>query len=217
VRARRFTRTPKPAALDRVFVKGSRWTAQFTDYLGAHGLGASAWGYAAGGTPDPRALPWSGLDQVTFRFTRDVEVTRDDLTVRGVLVPEYRVKDFGYDPTARAATWTLERPVGADRLMLTLDGSVVSGPGEDAADYVFPLNVLPGDAYRDGSVNAIDLAYVRLRQLTSTDRYHSSASGITYQSRADVTGDGRINALDLAAVKQHLNQSLPAAATALLR
>jgi hypothetical protein len=209
-------RTPKPAALDRVFVKSTRWTTQFTDYLGAHGFGASPWGYAAGGTPDPAALPWLALDQVTFRFTRDVEVTREDLTVRGASVPEYRVNDFDYDPAARAATWTLERPVGADRLMLTLDGSVLSGPGEDAADYVFPLNVLPGDAYRDGSVNAVDLAQMRRRQSTSTDHYHGSPLGITYQIFVDVTGDGRINALDLAAVKRNLNRSLPSA-TALLR
>lgn len=220
IHARRFARARKPAALDRVFVKGTGWTRQFTDYLGDYGFGASAWGYAAGGTPDPLALPWTALNQVTIRFTRDVEVARDDLKIRGVSVPEYQVDDFDYDPVARAATWTLERPIGADRLTLTLNGAALSGPAEDAADYVFPLNVLPGDAFRDGAVNAADLAYVWRRNSTSTGHFYGSTLGFTYQIFADVTGDGRINELDLGAAKRNLNRKLPGAAgaaTSLLR
>ena len=220
IHARRFARVAKPVALDRVFVKGTGWTRQFTDHLGAYGFGTSAWGYAAGGTPDPLAVPWTALNQVTIRFTRDVDVKRGDLKIRGVSVPEYQVDHFDYDPVARAATWTLERPIGADRLTFTLDGSALSAPGEDAADYVFPLNVVPGDENRDGAVNAVDLAQVWRRNTTSTDHYYGSTPGFTYQIFADVTGDGRINALDLGAAKRNLNRKLPGpagAATLLLR
>jgi hypothetical protein len=67
------------------------------------------------------ALPWTALDKVTFRFTQDVEMRREE-GPRGV-GPGVPVNDINSEPVARAATWTLERPVGADRLTLTLDGA----------------------------------------------------------------------------------------------
>ena len=60
------------------------------------------------------------------------------------------------------------------------------------------LNVLGGDATRDGSVNALDLGAAK--------RSLNAVVGATsrYDVFADVTGDGRNNALDLGAIKQAL-------------
>lgn len=207
--ARRYARVEKPAAIDRVFVKGTDWTGQFNNYLGEHGFGTPAYGYAAGGTPDPQALPWTNLDEITIRFTRDVGVERNDLTVRGITRPTYDFEDFDYDPATHAATWTLDRPIGADRLTLTLNSAVVLPGDVDATDWAFPLNVLPGDAYRDEAVNAVDLGRARLRQLTSTGNYYTSQPGITYKVFFDLNGDGRVNAIDMGLARSKQLTFLP--------
>jgi hypothetical protein len=70
----------------------------------------------------PAVLPWIGLNQITIRFGADVAVSAGDLSVRGVRVADYPHDParFRYDAAARTATWTLTRPVVADRMILEL-------------------------------------------------------------------------------------------------
>jgi hypothetical protein len=146
-------------------------------------------------------MGWSNLNQVSIAFSRDVSVEADDLRVTGVNRPLYGTSGFEYDAAKHVATWTFDRKLPADRYTFTLDA--------DGVHDAFRLNVVPGDADRNGKTNALDLGAVRARL----------GGGIgLYVRTMDLNGDRKINALDLGAVKAGLNNSLPAAtaATALL-
>jgi hypothetical protein len=82
-----------------------------------------------------------------------------------------------------------------------------SGDGAAGGDFRFRINVVAGDATRNGRADALDLAAVKQRLNTRQPRPGAPASN--YDPFVDVTADGRINALDLAAVKQHLNTAIP--------
>lgn len=81
--------------------------------------------------------------------------------------------------------------------------SFPSGDDSPGGDFDFRLNVLGGDATGDGTVNALDLSFIkqRLNRIATNPGQGSAA----YSVFADLTSDGQINALDLAAVKQRLN------------
>jgi hypothetical protein len=158
------------------------------------------------------------------------------LRVTGTAVPVYGVSDFSYDPQTATAVWTLDRPVGADRLGLHLDAgpdgvrgsdnglaldgewsdgasAFPSGDGTPGGDFAFRINVLPGDATRDGVVNALDLAQIKRRLFRRPG--DGVVGAAAYSPFADVTGDRVINALDLGAIKLRLNAALPAAPPAI--
>jgi hypothetical protein len=193
--------------VDRVYVRGTDWSADFLSSLEHSGVGSSRFGYAAGGTPDPLPLPWGNLNEVSIAFNDDVAVGRADLHVAGVAHPSYPVAGFDYDPARRVATWRFDGRLPADRLSVTLDT-----PG---LHHAFGLNVVPGDANRDGRTNALDVATVRLH--LGTRAHMPGDQGATdFVRTVDLNGDGRIDALDIAAAKRDLSSSLPVA-TALLR
>jgi hypothetical protein len=222
---------PLPAAA-QVYVNGPGWGADFRNYLQARGLGAAPFGFAVGaGSAQLAAIPWvSGVNQVSIKFAAAVTVDQSDLVVRGVTVPTYATTAFAYDPVARTATWTLAQTVFNDKLLLDLDGDAPNGVKDAAGDYLdgewlqgadsFPsgngvsggdfeyrINVLTADSNRDGAVNALDLAYVKLR-INRTASSPGEGAG-AYSVFADVNTDGRINALDLGIVKGRLNRRLP--------
>jgi hypothetical protein len=80
-----------------------------------------------------------------------------------------------------------------------------SGDGTPGGDFLLGVDVLAGDATRDGAVNALDMSDVK-RRLNSAA---TTPPPSLYSVFADVNGDGRINALDLGAVRQRLNRRLP--------
>jgi hypothetical protein len=183
---------------------------------------------------------WVSFSGVLMYIDGTRTIQAEDLTVHGVDVPRYSFSTtgtapaFNYDPVAHAATWTLSQSVPADRLTLELDADAEtggvhdslgtyldgdwvngadeypSGDGVEGGDFLFQINVLPGDATRDGAVNALDLADVKRRMNTRATDEVSTAPG-AYSPFADLNADGRINALDLSAVRQRLNTRLPAA------
>ena len=175
-------------------------------------------------------LPWLGVNQVSIQFDEDVNVQQDDLTITGVNRTTYATTAFSYDAATFTATWTLDQPVQNDVLSLRLEGSSETGvtdlagnplqgncedidvpanplpeEGNPGRDYCELVPILPGDANRDGRVNALDLAFVRRRLNTRATGTNSER----YDVFADVNADGAINALDLALVRQRLNSSLP--------
>ena len=221
--------------VNRVFVRGRDWAPALLNHIADRALGDRDFGYQIGeGAAQLDELPWTNVNQIAIRFDNVTQVGRADLRVLGVNVAAREITGFRYDGRTRTAQWTLRNPVSADRLTLALNttrvnraGSLLDGEWADGSDaypsgngspggaFNFRLNVLPGDATRDGRVNALDVAEVKRRL---GRRPNDGASG--YSIFADVTADGVINALDLGAIKQRLGRNLPvgsaAAATSVL-
>ena len=206
-----------PPFVAAVYVSGSRWTQTFKDYLASRDWGSPLYGYY----PDEgEALSWVNVDQITMLFSRgDMIVDAADLTVRGVTVRNYVVASVEVEPRPyTVVTWTLERPLANDRIVIELNGDAPDGVREGPAgrfldgdldsiaggDFRRHLSCLPANASPDGSVNALDLAAVK------QDLGHSAGEQF-YTDRSDVDASGRINALDLAAVRQRLNNRFPPA------
>ena len=139
---------------------------------------------------------------------------------------------FHYDPASRVATWRLAQAIGNDRVALELDadpGGVTapgggprldgdwandgtdtypSGDDEPGGDFVFRLNVHPGDVNgTGGSVNSVDVVAVRNRQFTSTSNPGTAPD--TYDVFHDVNGSGNINSVDVVAARNRVFTSLP--------
>jgi parallel beta-helix repeat protein len=219
----------------QVFLKSSKWTAQFLEHLRDAGLGSATYGYAV---PNDfltnrddylhPTLPWTNLDTASVAFTEPVTADREDLLLGGPNVPGHHREAFRYDAPVRVGTWTLTPPIVKDRERLRVDastskpvtgadgrrldgelrGGYPSGDGVPGTDFVLPLNFLPGDADRAGErVTAADLAFVRAR--AGRVAGDTAAGGLPYSARADVNGDGRINVLDVNAVRARLGDGLP--------
>jgi len=210
-----------PAVL-AVEVGSTSWSGSFTNYLDAHGLGHVGYRVPDGST-QLKDLPWSDINQVTVRFSKDVKLQSSDLHVAGVNVNEYPVHDVTYDPSSFTATWTLSQPVNNDKLLIHVrsrvtdtDGNVLDGEWADGADRYpsgngtadgvlqFRVNVLPGDTDQSGgAVNAADVAQVRTRAREALDR--------SYTPFRDVDGSCSVDAGDVAIVRSRLRTQLPGA------
>jgi hypothetical protein len=222
-------RMPAPR-VTAVYLSGPTWTQAYRNFLQAANLGDSVYGYRmnpAGG----RDVSMMDPDRISVRFDHPVSADALDLTAASsVTTTTYPVSGYSYDPATKTATWTLARPVLAERLVITLnaaaggvtntDGTPLdgewpagaaprypSGNGTPGGNFQIGVNVLGGDSNGDGSVNALDVADVKARLNRSTT---SPGTGNTaYSLFADVAPDTRINALDVAAVKQRLGRRLP--------
>lgn len=221
-----------------VLAAGADWSPAFRTRAGSNlGFRAST------GPAQLDTLPWTNVNEITLTFNSEVRVDRDDLTVTGVAGGDYGFVDFRR--SGIAATWTLDRPIGADRVELLLDADVAtggvvgmndggvpldgewfdgsttgtSGNGIPGGDFVFRFNVLPGDVNRDGRVLADDFSAVKRKFFTSTTNPGSGEGA--YSIFHDVNGSGSILADDFSAVKSRFFSRLPdvapAAATELLR
>jgi hypothetical protein len=167
-------------------------------------------------------------------FDKDVTAHAADLAVRGSAGATYSVSGYAYDPATHTGTWTLAQALApgtarGDRVALALSAAGVtagglaldgefatgaampSGNGTPGGDFVFNVNVLPGDADRSGRVSALDLSFVKQR-LNTIPVSRPVPGG--YSVFGDFDAGGRISALDLSAVKQRLNTQLPPASPA---
>jgi hypothetical protein len=215
-----------------VYVGALAWTSAFCLHLQDLGIGGIGLGYLVPDGPAQLAtLPWAGMNSISIRFSEPVVVRRDDLVVRGTVgdalaAPgSYAIDSFSYLASTRTATWDLTGTIPADRLLLTLDASAAtgvtdaagnaldgewadgadtypSGDGTPGGDLLFRLNVLPGDANRDGRADALDLARVRRRYATTT-------TSPLYSIFADLDGSGRISATDLLLARLNQRRRLP--------
>ncbi|MCH8921847.1 MAG: lamin tail domain-containing protein, partial [Planctomycetes bacterium] len=205
-----------PPTVEGVFVSGSDWSPAVFDRLGASGFSIPA------GADQLQTLAWTGVDRISIRFSEHVEVTSADLQVAGVNLHEYRTVDFQYDRPALTATWTLERPARADKLLVELSADVRDASGlpldgnwanaisnfpsgngaiDDDEAFQFRFNVVPGDVTGDGRVDRADLVDLI---------HHLGDSSTTPDSlRRDLTGDGRVDVLDLRAALLRQGAVLP--------
>jgi len=198
-----------PPAVAQVLAWGSAWSPAFLEFLQSSDLGAG--GYAIPLVPgQPLVLPWSNVNRLSIRFSEDVVVGAGDFFLYGNGQAPLAAADFSYDPQTFTATWTLATPPTADRYRVSLPGTVRDRVGNVLGDgFTVAFNALPGDATRDGRVNALDLVQVR-RKLTRT--VADPGSGVTrYTPFDDINGDGRISVLDIGALRRRLYTQLPTA------
>jgi hypothetical protein len=223
-----------PAAVTGVYVGSTSWSAAFLQHLAATGAGSEQFGFLVGeGAAQLDELPWTNLNQLGIRFSRDVVALAPAISVHGVTVADYPVR-VTYDVARSTAILTFDRPLPADRLTLRLAGTgsatgpdVVrdrlgrpidgewgnaadaypSGDGTPGGDFVFSFNVLPGDVNRDGLVDARDVTDVRSRL---SSRAAQGGTAGPYAALDDVNGTGSIDVLDYAQVRARQQTKLPA-------
>jgi hypothetical protein len=201
--------TPEQAApqVIDVFIGGTDWDPSFVDHLEAEAMASIA--------TDPWTIfPFAGTDQIKIRFSEDVLVGQNDLTITSRNGASYGVRDFIYDADTSTAVWTLSEPIGADTVSLRLrgtkgsvsdiSGSPLDGDGNGTAGGTFAAQyaMLPGDVDRDGRVDGADLALARLH-------VESTLGGPDYSLAYDLDGNGRIDASDLAAIEQRSGTTVP--------
>ena len=168
-----------------------------------------------------QTLPWVNVNEIRIGFSETVTVRQDDLIVRGE-GGEYAVASFTNEGVV--AVWRLRDNLPPGRLTLELKSGGVtdlvgrpldgewsgpadtwpSGDGAPDGDFVFQMNVRPGDADRSGAVNVLDQAHVRLR-------YGAQTTSAGYSFFADFDGNGRINATDLVIARTRSWRPLPMA------
>lgn len=206
----------------QVLLRNSSWSSEFRSSLDAQG-----WGYPLrGGASQLADLPWLGLDQIAVRFSEDVLVQQDDLILAGVNKPNYSFSGFSYDAATFTAVWTLSEPLSADKLLLQLaaggpdpirnaagsrlDGDWIhsssvfpSGNGISGGDFLFRLNVLPGNVDQTDSTGVFDTIKTRNKQFTQI-------GDPNYSPFYDVNGSGGINIQDTILVRNHQFTTLPA-------
>jgi len=209
-----------------VSVASTNWSSSFYDYLETASLGSEGYSIPVGSSAQTQSLPWENIDQIKVSFSEDVNVDEADLSLSGVNNISYQFDSFFYDAFNYVATWTLENPLVADRLMLDLDAdgldpvtdlsgnildgewvdNVTNGPsgnGSAGGDFEFSFNVVPGDVDQNQYVTYYDYIFTRAREGQDT-------SGPNYSAFYDIDGSGLIDATDWMNVLGHLASTLPA-------
>ncbi|HZN68693.1 MAG TPA: dockerin type I domain-containing protein, partial [Tepidisphaeraceae bacterium] len=190
-----------------VHVGGTAWTPEFLAELAEENLGGPR-GFRIDGAGGQDELPWSNINQVSITFDQDVTVDQGDLTVRGVRVPTYAVTAFTYDAPSRTATWTLDRPLAnfsttnrqaADEVTIQL--------ATDVADYEQTIDVVPGDANRNGNVSPTDFGTVRSGIGRNTVDEGTSPNHYTVYK--DVNANGNISPTDIGVVRGNTGAAAP--------
>jgi hypothetical protein len=221
-----------PPAVTDVFVSGSAWTQGYRDFIQSTGEGDATYGYRLTDLLHADELPWINLNRISLRFGEDVDLAAGAVKVYGVNVAQY-AGGFTYDAATFTATWTLTTGVfGTDKLMLAVDGSLItddlaqpldgewtnlaettpvtsggadtfpSGDGMAGGDFLFRMNVLPGDVNRDGEIVGNDVTSVRSNQ-------GFVPGGAGYTIFRDLNGDTQIVGNDVTAVRSRQGIQLP--------
>jgi hypothetical protein len=214
-----------PPTVTDVAVASTDWEPAFFSYLNPSGTGIDGYSIPVGSSAQSNSLPWVNIDQIKIQFSEDVLVDATDLALSGTSTATYVVEHFHYDPGTYIATWTLDSPLEADRLLIDLDAdglgaitdldaneldgewtnessSFPSGNSTAGGDFEFRLNVLPGDAVVSSGVNYWDYANVYSKDGTS-----STDGG--YIAQYDLDGSGLIENADVQEVLDHLWDTLP--------
>ena len=140
-----------PPRVNQVYLSSSEWTPAFKQYLEDHGFGDDQYGFAIPDRDQLNELPWVNLNQVSIRFSEQVQVDPNDLQIRGVNVPNYTTNaaSFTYNAATRTATWTLiaGQRFNNDRILLDLDGDAPNGVKDTDG------NLLDGEWQNPGGPN----------------------------------------------------------------
>jgi hypothetical protein len=129
-----------PPRVNQVYVSSSQWSPDFKSYLEEKGYGDDVYGFAIPDRDQLNELPWINLNQVSVRFSEQVQVDAGDLQIRGVNVPNYTLDpaSFHYDAATRTATWQLAPGTffDHDRILLDLDGDSPDGVKDSDGNFL---------------------------------------------------------------------------------
>ena len=211
-----------PPWVSDVLLAGSGWTDPFGQAIHDLGLGDADGFYRMphdAAQLDP--LPWTGMDQVRVVFSEDVAAGIGDMVLVGVNSGTVAATGFSYDASTFAATWTFPA-LDADKLQiqlvdtvasvatgLMLDGEyedaigqTVSGDSVPGGDFLFRVNILPGDVNQDTFVRSEDISATIGPLLTE-------AGEPGYGPLFDINGDAAVRFDDLSLVVAHFLEGLP--------
>ncbi|HZN64668.1 MAG TPA: PA14 domain-containing protein, partial [Tepidisphaeraceae bacterium] len=198
-----------PSPVTGVFVSGTGWSADFLAELAEENLGGTLGYRIQPGAAGEDELPWSNINKVSFQFggNSPVTVAQDDLAwVSGRNIP-YAATTFAYDPATRVATWTFNRSFAdftstnrqtADKINFALDGDA-GGANIAGGDYRFRLNVVPGDANRNGNVSPTD--YGSVRSGIGRNTLDEGTAPTNYTVFKDINANGNVSPTDIGVVR----------------
>ncbi|MEX2188761.1 MAG: hypothetical protein WD875_18270 [Pirellulales bacterium] len=183
----------EPVMVTDVTVRGSGWANAAAGSAVGSSSATGLDGFSLAIDATNEHLPLAGVDQFVVRFAADAEVQFSDLAISSAAGSEYAVDAFSYNPATLTATWTLDRPLDADRVQLSLSnaGLVVWSKS---------VSVLPGDFDASTTVDLADIA-------TAVAAIFGSNSASA--TAADLNGDGMLNVRDMIALRNRLGTSLP--------
>ncbi|MCA9265948.1 MAG: hypothetical protein KDA60_18935 [Planctomycetales bacterium] len=222
-----LTAGPLPT-VTAVEVASTSWSTYFMDYLDYYGLGEN--GYAIPtGSNQATPLPWTNIDQITVRFSEDLNVEKHHLALVGVNTANYLPSDFSYDAKRHEATWTFDTPIDEESFRLELESlntdsavesqtgvrldgnwtdgtsSFPSGDGTAGTDFKFSWKSNPADANQSGQVNYVDYAEIYNKRGVTVN--HS-----LYDPMLDINGDGVIQTVDADIALANLYDAAPTSA-----
>lgn len=167
------------------------------------------------GPAQTNALPWSNIDQIHLTFEEAVTIDESNISLTGEFHGPYELLSGSvvFDASVNTATISLPTEVSRDRLTLTVFETVVdltgnaldgnwtdgqtlfrSGDGTAGDDFVFSINVLPGDINQSLFVDGNDVRAAR------NTRFETVGSE-DYSFLVDVNGDGIISGPDISFIR----------------
>jgi hypothetical protein len=222
-----------------VFVDSTLWTTGFRSAIQTAGQGSAELGFLIGdGLAQFDELPWTNLDRVSVRFSKDVSVQQADLIIRGVNVATYATGAFVYDPDTLTATWTLADggdtgtapdPFAAEKIRIVLDGTtanrVVDTSGNaldgewipDGTDAYPSGNGIPGGDFSfrlnvlpgDANRSGGSVVGSDVTLVRNAQNATPGAAGSLYTIFKDVNGSGSILGSDVTLVRNRQGLALP--------
>ncbi|MEM9066172.1 MAG: dockerin type I domain-containing protein, partial [Planctomycetota bacterium] len=172
----------------------------------------------------------AGFSTFSVRFSEDVLVpAHDAVRVRSTLSGEVLDTSYSYDALSRSLQVTVDSSSSlfVQRLLISIDYSITSaesglaldgeiqslqnpafpsGNGKPGGRAVFVLNVLPGDANRDGRVDIAD-------ENALLESLGTASGDPGFDPMADMNRDGFVNAIDVVAVIRNQGESIQLSTT----
>jgi hypothetical protein len=145
----------------------------------------------------------TALNKLSFTFSEDVSASLSTTSLNVITVPggaSINVSSMSYNTATNTATFTLATPLADGNYLATLTGPGTTDPVGNSlvgGDVQLPFFVLPGDANRDGIVNAVDF-----NALASN---FGSAGGL---SSGDFDFNGTINSGDFNVLAANFNTNV---------
>jgi len=167
-----------------------------------------------------------GLSRIIIGFSEPVTIPEDAVGLWTVGAGSLTSFTLNNETPTDELVIALAKPVRTDRLTLVIDYTVVdrvgleldgeiqfpsnallrSGDRERGGQAVFRINVLQGDANRDGTVDENDAAVL-------TVSFGKCADDAGFDANADLNSDGCVNVLDSFVFSEARGRSLPATDT----
>ncbi len=209
--------TTPPTVLDVKISGGTAWSTSFKNAVDSAGTGFPI---PDGPGQQLDALPWSKITQIHVVFSENVSASfvKANILLTGVTIANYdslfSAAGVSFDTTNNTGTITLNSPLGADKLRLTISDAVrdqannqldgewtddvtigASGNMSAGGPFVYRFNVLPGDIDGSGVVLSNDLTAA----VNARSTFVGGPAG-SFNPRADIDASGVVLSNDVTAV-----------------